>query len=188
MDALKKVYQIEFRKENIDDENAILTAIVASEKRDRDGEIIRLTESSMDLTGYRKNPVLLWQHRPDSPIGKALKIGIVKKQLIAIFEFHRKTQISREIFDLYGSNFLNSFSVGFRALEKRDENKVYRKTELLEISCVSIPSNIDAITQNGYGEKITDDVLRKDLNLQALESPAPIFDPEIFHQLYTTQK
>lgn len=180
MDALKKVYQIEIKKDDIDEDESTLLATVSSEKRDRDGEIIRLSKESVDLTGYRKNPVLLWQHRADNPIGKAVWIKTDKRTLLAKFRFHRRTQISKEIYDLYKTGFLNSFSIGFKPTIPRDENKVFRKIELLEISAVSIPSNTDAITQNDYGEKITDNILRKDLSLESLESPAPIFNADIF--------
>lgn len=169
MDALKKVFQIEIKKEDVDEDESTILAVVASEKRDRDGEIIRLSKESIDLEAYRKNPVLLWMHRPAIPLGKSVWIKTDKRTLIAKFRFHRRTQISQEIFDLYKTGFLNSFSIGFLPKQKRDSNKVWRSIELLEVSAVTIPSNTDAITQNGYGEKITDNILRKDLSLSELE-------------------
>ena len=178
MDMIRKTFQIEVKKEDVNEDASTLLAAVSSERRDRDGEIIRISESSVDLEGYRKNPVLLWQHRSDDPIGRAQWIKVHEKKLLAKFEFHRKTQRSIEIFELYKSGFLNSFSIGFRPTVPRNDAKVFRKIEVFEISAVSVPSNIDAIVQNGYSQKITDGILRKDLNLESSE--APIFNPEIF--------
>jgi len=180
MDALKKVFQIELKKDDIDEEESTLLATVSSEKRDRDGEIIRLSKESVDLEGYRKNPVLLWNHRVDDPIGKAVWIKPDKKTLIAKFRFHRKTQRSKEIYELYKTGFLNSFSISFLPKIPKDNYKVYRSIEILEVSCVSLPSNTDAIVQNGYGQKISDGILRKDLSLEAIESPSAIFNPDVF--------
>ena len=178
MDMLRKTFQIEVKKEDVNEDASTLLAAVSSERRDRDGEIIRISESSVDLLGYRRNPVLLWNHRSDDPIGRAQWIKVHEKKLLAKFEFHKKTQRSIEIFELYKSGFLNSFSIGFRPTVPRSDAKVFRKIEVFEVSAVSVPSNIDAIVQNGYGQKITDGILRKDLNLESSE--APFFNPEIF--------
>ena len=178
MDVLKKVFQIEFKKEDVDDDSSTLLATVSSEKRDRDGDIIRLSKESVDLEGYRKNPVLLWNHRVDDPIGKALWIKPDKRTLIAKFRFHKKTQRSKEIYELYKTGYLNSFSISFIPKIPRDNYKVYRSIEILEVSAVSLPSNTDAIVQNGYGQKISDGVLRKDLNLESIASPQFVLDAD----------
>ena len=48
--------------------------IISTSALARDGHI--LEPSGCDLTNYRANPIVLWQHNPDVPVGRATDLAI----------------------------------------------------------------------------------------------------------------
>jgi len=131
-------------------ENGIITGAVASTgSTDRDGEI--LSPDGWELDNFRKAPRLLWAHEAHQlPIGKVLEIHVDKKgRLIFDAEFAEKeNDFAAKVAKLVRGGFLNTFSVGFRPLEREDN--VFKKMELLEISLVNVPANAEARLSNEY--------------------------------------
>ncbi len=123
--------------------NKIL-AIASEEVEDRQGEVLSI--DGWQLKNFKKNPQLLWYHnlRPERslPIGKVKKIGFRtingKKKLVFEPEFENITEFGRTVEEFYKRGYLNTFSVGFRPLEK--EKNRFIKQELLEISAVPVPA------------------------------------------------
>ena len=113
---------------------------------DRDGEVILPSSFKNSLETYLKhNPVILYGHdysRP--PVGKATGGRVTDSSLELDIEF-APTPFAQEIKSLYDGGFMNSFSVGFIPRDGQfDETKgafTYTDCELLETSCVTIPSN-----------------------------------------------
>lgn len=120
------------------------TAIASSEVEDRHGEVVEL--QGWQLGNFKKNPILLFNHWADLPIGKATKIWKSKSNGKLMFKgiISDATQTAREIKQLMSEGILNSFSVGFKALDMTDNR--FTKQELLEISVVSVPANPEAQT------------------------------------------
>jgi uncharacterized protein len=147
MDILKRVFSSEIK--GIDDKEGTLTAYISTDTRDRMDEV--LDPEGMDMTNYKKNPVVLWAHDySQPPIGKALwvkrdGVGIISKVKFA------STAFAQEIFQLYKEGFLKAFSVGFipKDTKEGDGEKQPRcrftKWELLEYSAVPVPANPDAL-------------------------------------------
>lgn len=148
MKCLRKVYVGEIR--GIDEKEMTLTAFVSTNARDRMDEV--LMPEGVDMTNFKKNPVVLWAHDYGAPpIGKAQWIkregdGIISKVKFA------PTPFAQEIFQLYKEGFLKAFSVGFipKKYEDGDGEKKPRRTytawELLEYSAVPVPANPEALT------------------------------------------
>lgn len=127
----------------------------------RDGDII--DPDGWQVANYLRNPVFLWSHNPEiPPIGKGLAVRIADTLEIDV-EFDTD-EFADRIFGLYERGFLNAVSVGFRPLAYRqpDEEErgtlglpahgvVWTKTELYELSGVSVPADPGAL---GHG--ITD--------------------------------
>jgi len=123
------------------------TAIASSEMKDRHGDIVKA--DGWDLKSYKDNPILLFMHDHTKPIGKATKVWIDKTsgkgKLMFKGLISSATEEARAAKQLMMEGILNSFSVGFMPMEM-DGNTI-TKSELHEISLVSVPANPDARLQ-----------------------------------------
>jgi len=145
----KKLYELlNVKVKGVDEETSTLEAVFSTEDEDRHGDIVR---QNWDLKQFKKNPVILNSHNYWSAtdvIGKAEKIGIKNGQLEGKIKFAvEENPIAKIIFDLYKNGFLNAFSVGFIPKEFSDKGEIL-KSELLEISAVSVPANAYALAKS----------------------------------------
>ena len=117
----------------------------------RDGNV--WLPAGCDLTDYRKNPIVLWQHQPDEPIGTASNLRIVGGALVGRIKFapagvSAKADTAR---GLMKAGVLCGISAGIEAIDvvpidatrPRGGQKII-KWSLLEISAVSIPADTGA--------------------------------------------
>lgn len=96
------------------------------------------------IDNYRKNPILLFNHNYDEPIGKVTEMNLTDRGLEVegvVFE-------GSKAFPLIKNGVLKTFSVGF-LIKDADYNKatdglIIKDAELLEISVVSVPCNQEA--------------------------------------------
>lgn len=120
------------------------TAVASSEIQDRQGEVVE--QAGWDLKNFKKNPILLWMHDHTKPLGKATRVWLDKTGAKPVLKFKgiisEATDYGRAAKQLMEEGILNSFSVGFRPLEI-DGNNI-TKSELFEISLVSVPANPEA--------------------------------------------
>lgn len=120
------------------------TAVASSEVEDRQGEVVK--QAGWDLKNFKKNPILLWMHDHEKPLGKAERVWIDKTGTKPVLKFKgiisTATEWGRAAKQLMEEGILNSFSVGFRALEM--DGSDITKSELYEISLVSVPANPEA--------------------------------------------
>ena len=148
---------------SIDTKTRQVDIVASTAKKDRHGTII--DQDGWQLESFKKNPVILYGHedRPSPmlsgssvnaglPIARALPDSVLvsENKLKMRIEF-ADTPFANQVFGLVQKGFINMVSVGFRPLEKgsvEDENgeeiPVYKKSELMEVSIVSIPSNDEA--------------------------------------------
>jgi len=145
----KKLYEVlNVKVKSVDEETSTLEAVFSTEDEDRHGDIVR---QNWDLKQFKKNPVILNSHNYWSAtdvIGKAEKIGIKNGQLEGKIKFAvEENPIAKIIFDLYKNGFLNAFSVGFIPKEFSDKGEIL-KSELLEVSAVSVPANAYALAKS----------------------------------------
>ncbi len=123
------------------------TAVASSETKDRHGDIVK--QDGWDLKGFKDNPVLLFMHDHTKPIGKATKTWVDKTTGKARLMFKgvisSATEEARAAKQLMQEGILQSFSVGFMPLEM--EGDTITKSELHEISLVSVGANADARLQ-----------------------------------------
>jgi HK97 family phage prohead protease len=132
-------------------EEGVINASVASTSIvDRMGEII--DQDGWDLKNFKKNPALLWGHNireEKPPIGRVEKIWFEgegkNKRLMFKAVFDMADNFAAEVWRKFKDGFLNAFSVGFLPVER--EGNTYTKSELLEISAVSVPANPQALVQ-----------------------------------------
>ncbi len=148
----------------IQEDERVVEAVISTPAEDRDADIVEV--SGWQLENFLKNPVVLWMHRYEAPIGRCLEIRREPDALVARTRFAR-TPLAEEIWQLYREGVLSAWSVSFIALDWEplaSGGRRYTRQELLEYSAVSVPSNPEALNtlyRDGMGrvekelEKIT---------------------------------
>ena len=144
---------------SIDEAKRQIEAVVSDASLDRYDEVI-LPEAFRELLDvYLKNPIVIsaHQHRLEtghsSVVGQTVKAWIDKDGLHVIIWF-AETELGNEFWYLYKNKFQRAFSVGFVPLEWEDKTvegktvRTFTKVELLEISCVPVPANRNALSKS----------------------------------------
>ena len=122
--------------------------VLSDETPDRMDDII--VSDGWDLAAFKKNPIALFNHKADFPIGRWSGLRVNEKQLRGHLELAPAGTSPRidEIRRLIDAGILKAVSVGFKPLEskKREKADGYRFTrcELVETSLVSVPANPNA--------------------------------------------
>jgi HK97 family phage prohead protease/HK97 family phage major capsid protein len=124
--------------------------VLSDETPDRMDDVIM--SDGWNLENFKKNPIALFGHRSDFPIGKWRNLRVEDKQLKGYLQLAPKGTSPRidEIRTLVEADILRSVSVGFIPLEDqpRKESKwgsIFTKCELIETSLVSVPANPNAL-------------------------------------------
>ena len=130
--------------------------IASTESADRYGDIVN--QNGWALEGYARNPVVLFNHQANAlPIGKGL-VRVKDGQLLIDVEFDQDDEFARKIEKKAKGGFLNAVSVGFNPIESVSRSELpkdhpayttkggqfFNKSELLEVSIVTIPANSEA--------------------------------------------
>jgi HK97 family phage prohead protease len=112
--------------------------------KDRDGDVV--IQYGIDMANFKKNPIILYQHDRHQPAGKVVKAEINEKGLYVQAEVYK--EVNPQAYYAVKSGVVSMFSIGFKGLDgeyNEDTDTFYfTKSELLEISLVSIPANQDA--------------------------------------------
>jgi Caudovirus prohead serine protease len=121
----------------------------------------------VDLKAYKGNPVVLLGHRRMSdwrsregkpeevnlPIGKCTKVELIGTELWADLEFDLDDPVGKRIDAKIAGGFMSAVSIGFRVLQQDDRAEFMKpgqrsstitKSQLVEISIVDIPANVNA--------------------------------------------
>jgi HK97 family phage prohead protease len=149
-----------FRVKSIDVQKRQIRVLASSADLDRDKERILPTAFKERLSIYQSNPVVIAAHShrlsdgKPSVIGRAVSVWVDKESLWAVIEF-AQTELAEQYWQLYRDGYMKAVSIGFIPLEWMDEKdeklgyiRTHTKVELLEISCVSVPSNPQALTRS----------------------------------------
>lgn len=157
-----KLKTITINTKSIDEERRIIRGVIASTGgEDRHGDSVN--PKGWDLRNYKKNPVIMYGHDYSAlPVGKAVKIYNDDNALYVDIKFARH-QFAEEVFNLYKDGYLNAVSVGFLVKEFGKEKDPYTimQQELLEISCVPVPANAEALVTRGFSQEDIDEKIAK---------------------------
>lgn len=138
----------------------VITVIASNETLDRHGEVLKIED--WDLVQFKRAPRMLidHDHRVEKIVGKWLNPRIENGELLLDADFHKITQLSKEVAKMVAEEYLNSVSVGaIYHSPKREGEK--GKLELIETSWVTVGANPDAlVTMKGLldGNEPTEDV------------------------------
>jgi HK97 family phage prohead protease len=138
--------------------------VLSDETPDRMGDIIE--SAGWDLRSFKSNPIALFGHKSDFPIGRWRNVGVNKdKQLRGHLELAPKGTSPRidEIRALVDAGILRAVSVGFKPIDSAPLNhkepfggQRFSKQELVECSLVAVPANPNALSV-AKSLKISDD-------------------------------
>lgn len=127
-----------------------LEFVLSDETPDRMDDVI--LSDGWDLDNFKRNPIALFNHKADFPIGKWQNLHVEDKQLRGHLELAKKGTSARvnEIISLVEQGILQAVSVGFRPIESRPRKEsefgsFFTKSELVETSLVSVPANPNAL-------------------------------------------
>jgi HK97 family phage prohead protease len=127
--------------------NGLPEFVLSDATTDRYGDVV--VPAGIGLTQFKANPIALFNHNPDFPIGKWISPRIVDGQLRAFLQMLRGTSARiDELIALVEKKVLTAVSIGFLPEESEDirnGGKRYTKTTLVEASLVSIPANPNAL-------------------------------------------
>jgi HK97 family phage prohead protease/HK97 family phage major capsid protein len=117
--------------------------------KDRAGDVVTAEAWAKGVENFRKNPVMLYQHKHDTPIGRIEKIVVDTKGIYVEGAVSEAAEKIHGIQTLIKDGALKSFSVGFRVKDgkynRNDDSMTITEVELLEISVVSVPCNQDSL-------------------------------------------
>lgn len=136
---------------SVDAEQRVIEGIATTPTVDRVGDVIDPLGAS-----YADDLPLLWQHRHDQPVGrvkfgKPTKDGIPFTATIPHVPMPGALQARvDEAWDSVRSGLVRAVSIGFRALKDgvetlKDGGYLFKRTEIMELSLVTIPANSDAV-------------------------------------------
>lgn len=144
----------------IDQGKRQITALASAATLDRHDEVV-LPEAFRELLPvYLKNPVVLTSHQHrlqtghSSVIGTVVKAWIDSQGLWVVIEFAEGTELAEEYWQLYSQKIQRALSIGFIPIESQYEQRdgknvlVHTKIELLELSCVPVGANREALTRS----------------------------------------
>ena len=146
--GMKKVFKLDSTIKAIEEGDGELriAGYASTDSLDRQSDRILPTAWTRGgLRNYEINPILLFNHDYNRPIGKVVEMSTDKRGL------RIKGVISKsagEIYDLVKEGVLSTFSVGFLVkdadYDKSADGLIVKDAELLEVSVVSVPANQDA--------------------------------------------
>jgi HK97 family phage prohead protease len=129
--------------------NRQVRAIISSGQVGRDKLMVDV--GGIDLTHYRRNPIVLWNHLPEYPVGRVSPIVRNGSGLEGTITFAPEgvSDTADQVYGLVKSGVVSSVSIGFEPGEMlrpdQDGVRTVRNCELMEVSFVSIPADAGAI-------------------------------------------
>lgn len=143
----------------LDEEARTIRYVWSDETPDRYGDIVRA--KGWDVDAFKSNPIALWMHNTEQPIGNGVAFGVEGKALVGGIQFAPEgtSEFTDTRWMLAKAGVLRAVSVGFDPIERvwhdDDEERAalglgkfgveFTRQSLLEISLVSIPANPAAL-------------------------------------------
>jgi len=149
-----------------------MSFIASTSAVDRYGDVI--DQNGWSLESYKSNNIVLFNHdATELPIGKGL-VEVVDGNLMIDIDFDMKDPRAAEIGRKTKDGFLNAVSVGFNPIEsvkrsdlpddhfaKGADGMFFLKSELLEVSVVTIPANSEAVAAKQLASSAEERVFRR---------------------------
>src|SRR5215207_6321178 len=126
-----------------------LEFVLSDDTKDRMGDVI--DAKGWVLANFKKNPIALFNHSSNFPIGTWTNVRVEGKRLVGNLKLAAEGTSDRidEILRLVEQGILRAVSVGFSSIEREaladNSGILFKRQELLETSLVSVPANPKAV-------------------------------------------
>ena len=146
---MNKIFNLtsQFKAHEEDDGTVKIRGYASTNNEDRAGDVIEAAAwEKGGLKNYQNNPIILFNHNYNEPIGKTIDLRTTDRGL----EINGLISKSAgKIRDMVKEGVLGAFSVGFRVkdaehIEETDGLRI-KDAELFEVSVVSVPANQAAV-------------------------------------------
>ena len=197
MSQVQKLFNLELEPAGVVSAESPIRFVASSATPDRVGD--RVFPKGMDLANFEKNPIVLFNHEHESPIGTA-RVWVEGEKLLMEPVFSDASETARETAALVRQGVLKAVSIGFMPLEVEPNDSGgfdITKSELLEVSIVSVPMNPEAIrvkSMSDFSEQLKALDAKLDMVLAKLETKAqppspqePVDEVKAFFAALTTQ-
>lgn len=169
-----KFFTLSSEIKSIVNKNGIITitGMASTSEKDRVGDIITAeawTKGGLD--NYNNNPIVLFNHNYNKPIGKCTSLKVTEHGLEVTAEISKSA--GDGVPTLVEQGILKTFSVGFRVKDaeyiKETGGLLITDAELIELSVVTIPANAGATFElvKGFSNEEFD-AYRKGLDVPTL--------------------
>ena len=145
---MEKVFNLTstFKSHTDEDGSVMIRGMASTHDFDRAGDSITADAwTKGGLKNFEKNPIILFNHDDNRPIGRATGLKTTENGLELTAKI---SKAAKDVTELVKDGVLGAFSVGFRVkdadyLEETDGLKI-KDAELFEVSVVSVPCNQSA--------------------------------------------
>jgi len=142
---MEKIFNLTstFKSHTEDDGSVMIRGMASTSDFDRAGDSISSDAwTKGGLKNFEKNPIILFNHDYNRPIGRATGLKNTENGLELTAKI---SKAAKDVVDLVKDGVLGAFSVGFRVkdadyIEETDGLKI-KDAELFEVSVVSVPCN-----------------------------------------------
>ena len=143
---MEKIFNLTstFKSHTTEDGSVMIRGMASTADFDRAGDSISHEAwTKGGLKNFEKNPIILFNHDYDKPIGRATGLKVTENGLELEAKISKSAPAA--VCELVKDGVLGAFSVGFRVkdadyLEETDGLKI-KDAELFEVSVVSVPCN-----------------------------------------------
>lgn len=134
--------------------------VISTPDLDRAGDIV--VANGVDLSAYKANPVVLWNHNADCPVAKCIEIAVKNSAIEALVQFPPEgdDDDADRLYLRIKNGVVNAASIGFdpvKAEPIKGAGLKYIASELMEFSFVSVPANADALIVERSSAAVTRD-------------------------------
>lgn len=191
-DGIMALYDPHWITKDTDESERLAHNIITRREKDRVGDVVE--PRGIDMSSYKKNPVVFFNHLPMLLVGTSINQKKMSDHVIATTKFHELTREAVDVGNMVLGKILKGVSIGFIPTKITELPKEFaagedeiagghiRKSELLEYSHVSIPAVRGALTtaveRHTAKSAVIHYLLQKSLEAGADEQ-TPIWSPGI---------
>lgn len=125
-----------------------MTTFILSDTSKTNSHGFRIAMEGMDTSRFRENPVMLYRHNDDDVIGRWHNLRVDDGRLLADAEFDKDDEFAAKVAGKVERGFIKGCSMGIRIedMQETADGWIATKSELMEASVCSIPSDAGAVT------------------------------------------